>query len=682
MDHSHGLRHRRRLGLFCMMSFNAIGWSAVAQEAAPAGDMELAALLSLLEEQTQLATKNRMNADYVPGMATILNGQELLARGARSVWEALALVPGISQGMEFTGERQALSRGIGHGYASGDIKILLDGISMNSSLLATANPVLNMPIEQVERIEVIRGPGSSVHGEYAYAGVVNVITRRHQRALHVQGGDGSLIGAGGLWHEQDQEQDLQLSLNIAGLRSDGSNVQVTQDALYHTGQQDLSYAPGPSNEAQEQMNVFFDLQWQGYFVALKMMNEAYGDHFGINHNLPPPQHRLASQQRYRTIELVKQINASSTLNANLRLEALEHERNREQLYVYPADYLTDYEIYMDLNYREKKYLGAADIHWSPHASHRLLLSLEYSRVAIDKATWDWPDLGFALPETWINPARKRHLLGIVVQDQWFLNEQVTATATLRRDDYSDVGTLTSPRLAAVWRINQEHIVKLQYAKAFRPPTFYEMQYSGKTSIDPSEISTYELGYIIKQPHWEGRLIVFESNLKNPLLFDERHYAGYINSDDVRLRGAELEYQQRLGHRWKLDANLSYVDSDIRGSASQLPGGANWLANVGVLWQPYPAWNAALQLRYVGKRNRADFDSRPALSAYSALDLTLTYRPANSGAHVTAGIKNLTDEDVRYPDQLTTDYNGEFYLPYPNDYPRPGRRWWLSAGYDF
>ncbi len=89
--------------------------------------------MRLLDEETQLATKRRTNIDYLPGMISVLSGEEMLVRGARTVWEALALVPGISQGMEFTGERQVLARGVEHGYASGQVKILLDGQSMNSA---------------------------------------------------------------------------------------------------------------------------------------------------------------------------------------------------------------------------------------------------------------------------------------------------------------------------------------------------------------------------------------------------------------------------------------------------------------------------------------------------------------------------------------------------------------------
>ncbi len=229
------------------------------RQAGRGGDPEMSELLTLLDEQTELATKTGLNADYVPGMVTVLSGDELLIRGARTVWEALSLVPGISLGMEFTGERQVLARGVGHGYVSGNIKFLLDNVSMNSTLLATANPVLNIPIEQVERIEVIRGPGSSVYGEFAYAGVVNVITRRGDRALVGLAGQGEQLGGGALWSWRDEEKDLSLSLNLMATRGEGPDVDVDEDGLYQLGVPELSNAPGPSNEATRYRGFFVDL---------------------------------------------------------------------------------------------------------------------------------------------------------------------------------------------------------------------------------------------------------------------------------------------------------------------------------------------------------------------------------------------------------------------------------------
>ncbi|MFB1489599.1 MULTISPECIES: TonB-dependent receptor plug domain-containing protein [unclassified Thiocapsa] len=640
---------------------------------APLGD-----LLSLLDQETELATRNGMNADFVPGMATILSGSEMLARGARTVWEALSLVPGISQGLEMTGERQVLSRGVGFGYASGNIKFLLDGVSMNSTLFATANPVLNIPIEQIERIEVIRGPGASVHGEYAFAGVVNVVTRQADRRIHAQANERAAAGGGGIWHWSDPQRDLTASINLAGLAGNGG-VPVAEDALFAIVEAQLSNAPGPSNEASRYLGAFADLRWRNTSVAIKILDDDYGDHFGINHFLPPSDDRIASGQRYVSAQIGQDLALSDALDARVRLESLQYERTREQLYVFPPSYFDTQPVYLDQDYRETRYLGAADLHWRGLDRHLVLLGFEASQVQVDRASWNWFNLSFDVPETWLDQELDRRILSLIVQDEIRASKGFTVTAALRLDDYSDLGAFLTPRLAAVWRIDEANILKLQYAQAFRPPTFYEREYPGRESIDAGHIATYELGYILKQPRWEGRLILFQSDLVDPIVFGDDD-DGFINSADVRLRGVELEYEVRLGARVKIDANFSYVDTVSRDADRPLPGGTDLLANLAVLWRPVDAWTAALQLRYVGDRSRPESDPRDSVSGYAMADLTLSYQRTGPGVFAHLGVKNLTDEDVRYPD-LPTGFGG-VDLPYPDGYPRPGRRWWLSVGYRF
>lgn len=647
-----------------------------------AGDQApLRDLLALIEQETELATRSGMNADYVPGMATILTGDDLLVRGVRNVGEALTLVPGISDGMEMSGERQILSRGVGFGYASGNLKILLDGVSMNSTLYATANPILNIPIEQVERIEVIRGPGASVHGEYAFAGVVDVITRKAQRGLHVQAMDGGgERGGGGLWYWRDPARDLSLSVNALGL--DGhAGVEVAEDALYGIDRPELSNAPGKSNESHRYRGLFADLAWGDFFAAVKLLEDDYGDAFGINHFLPPEDDRLASRQGYESLRLGGDIQLSERLRTRLRLEALRHHRDRDDLYVAPAGYFLENEpVFMSQDYRETRYLAAADLHWRPHPRHKVLVGFEARHVEVDEASWDWPE-AFGIDFPWLDEDLSRRVLSLVVQDQVRLGARLNVTAALRVDDYSDVGTHVSPRLAAVWPLNDEHILKLQYARAFRPPTFYELTYpaQGVEQVRAGEITTYEFGYILKQSHWEGRLILFQSDLSESIVFGYDD-DGYLNSADARLRGIELEYKQRLLPTLKLDANLSYVDSLELGLDRPLPGGTDLLANLALLWQPIHAWTAALQLRYVGERARQPADTRAPVDAYTLADVTLSYAPSEQGLFAHFGVKNLTDADIRFPEQPTGI--GGVDLIYRDDYPRPGRHWWLSVGYAF
>ena len=175
------------------------------------------------------------------------------------------------------------------------------------------------------------------------------------------------------------------------------------------------------------------------------------------------------------------------------------------------------------------------------------------------------------------------------------------------------------------------------------------------------------------------MILFHSDLTRPIDFDVAAQ-GYVNNPDERLRGAELEYQQRLGTRIKIDANLSYVDATLAGTGEELPGGTGLLGNLALLCRLFDDWTAALQLRYVGERSRLEADPRPPVPGYTLLDLTLNYRGAAKGPFIYFGVKNLTDAPARYPDIPTR--LGEVDLVYPDDFPQPGRRWWLSLGYAF
>ena len=121
-------------------------------------------LLSVLGDVSALATKTRLNADYVPGILNVLNGDELVALGARTVWEALELVPSVQIERNNNGGRRVAIRSFQH--SNGNVKLLLNSVAMNNAFAGYSN-ILYIPIEQVERIEVIRGPGSAVHGEWS-----------------------------------------------------------------------------------------------------------------------------------------------------------------------------------------------------------------------------------------------------------------------------------------------------------------------------------------------------------------------------------------------------------------------------------------------------------------------------------------------------------------------------------
>jgi len=120
-------------------------------EQEPSEDLaEQRRLLAIVEKHTEIATKTKLNADFVPGMVTVLLGDDLEARGVRTLYEALSLVPGMELYLARHGFWNTMVRGAAEVFATGNMKILLDGVPLITAF--GIEPTPNMPVEQVEAL--------------------------------------------------------------------------------------------------------------------------------------------------------------------------------------------------------------------------------------------------------------------------------------------------------------------------------------------------------------------------------------------------------------------------------------------------------------------------------------------------------------------------------------------------
>ncbi|MDQ7772955.1 MAG: TonB-dependent receptor plug domain-containing protein [Elusimicrobiales bacterium] len=135
---------------------------------------ERASLEEILNIRTSVASRLEFAAREAPAIVTVITREELLNSGARNMIDALRLVPGLDFGVDVESLLGAGMRGNwGH---EGKILVLVDGQRYNEYFLGTAQ-LERVPVEQVERVEVIRGPGSVVYGGSAGLGVIKVMTR-------------------------------------------------------------------------------------------------------------------------------------------------------------------------------------------------------------------------------------------------------------------------------------------------------------------------------------------------------------------------------------------------------------------------------------------------------------------------------------------------------------------------
>ena len=669
-----------------------------ADELTASDQEELDQLMKLLDKHTEIATQTRMNADYIPGMVTVLQGEELESRGFRSLAEALTLVPGLDVSISNGGTPGLVSRGIGNSYAASTSMILLNGTPMNSAFSGSGNGVASVPIEQVERIEVIRGPGGAINGEFAYSGIINIITRTDSNRLFGATGRFSSYSAGGMVTYQDEQQEKMLSVNLASYSTDGANHYEGPDGFGHFG---------VANEARESLTGFATMKINGFTLLGHVVKGGQGEFFGVMPvgNMIRRQEEIVSRQHYKTVEARQQLEITPDFDLHCKAGWQEYQINSDPLYlayegyVYPP-YTYSNGVQYAMHAQEQKYFATLDSTWRGWQNHSLMagISFTYNEMKELWAEANFDPVTYA-PTSWnrfsgtnniiVPEDAHRHLTSLSLQDEYSITDTIHLTTGLRYDYYNDVGESFTPRIAGVWTPAPHHIFKAQYARAFRPPTLLELYGNqnfirGNKDITPEKVDTFELGYILRQDRRTAKATIFYSDHHDLIVI--RAAAGgspnfeYTNSGGATQCGVELELREQLHRSLLFDGNLSYVRTRDSDTKKNVTGARNWLANAGLIYSPFSWTSLACQYRYVGKQHRAPGDSRATLKPYNVVDLTLSLFPSQlPGLTLRSGVNNIFSEDVRCASSASSGY--EPYQGYPNDLPTQDRFWWVQCAYE-
>jgi outer membrane receptor for ferrienterochelin and colicins len=688
---------------------SSTGASAKSVESSQVDEQALEDLLAVLEQETEIATKTKLNIDFVPGMVSVLHGKDLLARGVRTVYEALALIPGIELSMTNDGQYQVVVRGVGKTYSSGKVKFLVNGVSFNSTLNATT-PAFVIPIDLVDRIEVIRGPGSAIYGEFASVGVVNVITNKKSRNAFGRYSDNERYTLGAQY-TGNLSDAVSLSANFSYEENKGGNVQAGKDILASSPNpnfQNISNSPGPVNDKEENKVFLLNLGYRQFQLNWQYVERAFGDQFGAANALPADPHNAQRDTTMQNIELSDKWQWSDDWDSTMKLGWLRFDLESTQLALFPQGFVLPYPggdfssegVLGAPNYQEDKYYAGMDVSYKGLNKHDVLFGMDYSHtlqgdtyaernyyVDANGRLISMPNGSYTGDRNWMAENLSRRVFGVYVQDQYSITNQWMLTAGLRWDDYDDIGNDFTPRLAAVYQLSDRQILKAQYAQSFRPPTFLE-QYaknnpvvSGNPDLNSERLETVEAGYVYNDGITIGRATVFYYELDD-LIAINTNTRLYENVGNIRARGVELELVKQLWQKAKIDGNISYTHADDAGGR-QISGVAEFMGNMGLIYKIMANLNFNAQYRYIGGRARQEGDSRDDLQGYSLFDITLS--KANlfaEGITLRAGIKNLFDEKVVYPSFLVRAPDGNIRPAYQDEYPQTGREFVVQLSWQF
>lgn len=125
-----------------------------------------------------IATRHEIPIRRAPGIATVITAKQIKQMGFRTLVDVLKTVPGYDISMEQNGSREIAVRGWLGDTSSEKVKVLIDGHSVNDARFGSATwNFHDLVVENIKRVEVIRGPGSALYGQNAFLGVVNIVTK-------------------------------------------------------------------------------------------------------------------------------------------------------------------------------------------------------------------------------------------------------------------------------------------------------------------------------------------------------------------------------------------------------------------------------------------------------------------------------------------------------------------------
>lgn len=669
-----------------------------------------------LEElgQVQISTPSGTPApiEKAAAVATVITADDIKAMGTNDLMVVLESVPGLHIGRSEQGElRKAVIRGITSSFNPQTL-VLVNGIPLTSNFTGNRSNVIgSLPLRAVERIEVIRGPGSALYGADAYAGVINVITRgaepqKGSNATVSTAGvaAGSFDTRGGWLNTTSSLNGIRTGVFLEYQTTDGHrepishDAQTNMDALFNTS---ASLAPGPTNNMRDEGLFRMEMQGEHWrFRSGYQQQSNIGTGAGINLALDPKGrmggYRFNADHSYFFNGLIEGLDIESRLSFLKTVQRME-----ESLWLFPPGafggafpdgfsgnpgYKEDqarYDVSAIYQGVEHHWLRmGAGLYWGD-----MYETTETTNFVILDNGQIAPRPGLAnisdTPATYL-PEQQRTSYYALLQDEWSFAPRWQLTAGVRMDDYSDFGSTTNPRLALIWDTTPTLTTKLLYGRAFRAPSFAEMYtrspvYVGNPDLKPETIDTWEIAVAMKPTarlNYGVNLFRYKIDDFITAVAQPGIIGLFSNVGQRTGTGGEVEFTWLPADTLKLLGNYSYTHALDDATGEQVGEFPAHQVYARLEWLFLPDWKLSPQLNYVGEQQRIALDARAPVDAYTTVDITLRQVLDRGGFEWSLSVLNLFDETVREP----SPYGNPVAIP--DDLPMPGRALTAEIAFTF
>ncbi|MCF7970050.1 MAG: TonB-dependent receptor [Methylococcaceae bacterium] len=576
------------------------------------------------------ASRHEQPITEAPASISVVTDDDIKKYGYRTLADVLNSLKGI-----FTTDSRAYQRvGVRGFNRPGDyntrLLVLVDGHRTNENIVdySAIGTEFLVDIDDIKRVELVRGPASSLYGSNAMFGVLNVITKRG-RDIEGTGITGS-VGTQGTYEGKARygkklDNGAEFYLSGSHYQSEGMNN------LPINGMDNAINRDGDQAERGSAKFSYADFTSSANFVSRSKQIPVPVSGTALN----DPRTRYIDQRAFFDLKYEHSYTDKVDIMARVYYD------------YYHFDGANGYQnpdaLYKDMFYGQ--WVGTELQFGKKIANHYLTVGGEY-RYNFQQSMRGYDESPAYIE--YANTEITSGIWGIFIQDEYHILSNLVLNAGFRYDEYKFSGGAFSPKAALIYTPIEGTTLKFLYGQSFRAPSVFEQNYEftdtwvSSKDLKSEKMSTYELVLAQKiNDNMEVSVSPFFNQATNlteltgiGTSIDPRVYS---NTDNISTYGVELELLGQWANGWKTGMSYSFQHSEIKGDNSEPENSPQHLAKLNVI---APVWQdqvfAGMEMQYTSDR-RTLSDSVPG---YFVTNLTLFSQNFIEGLEFSATLYNV------------------------------------------
>ena len=608
-----------------------------------------------MEEVVVTATRDKEEIRKIPANVSVITAKDIEESGATSIVEVLENLASINFISWSGNPSQAYidMRGFGGDNPFGKTLVMLDGRRLNRPDMASVN-WLQIPINNVERIEVVRGASSVLYGDSAVAGVINIITKRGVGKPKVNAS--VIVGSYGLHDERVGVTGSTGRLSYALTGENQKTFGYRERSKFSSKGAGLNLSYDCSDYFDISLGLSFnktDFDMPGCLTKAQMEQDRRQYQPGHSHD--------DSSNKYS--------------NVNLKMESFLGDFGRFDVnFLYGnkdincamSSWLLYYDADIDTFGVTPKYILEKDIFGQ---ANKLILGLDYYHETLDRDKFSDREKTLKTSTAELT----KNSIGCYIRDEFNILKELilsagyrTERAEIKGNEILSTGVMPfdskkihkgeAYEAGLTYLIGGKSKVFAKYAQVYRYPFLDEQaSYFGSVwdafliDLEKEKGKSYEIGTeFYPLENLKIGLTLFRINMEDEIAPN----AFWVNEnlDKTRHEGVEFAMSYKLKNWAKLYGNFTYHDAEFREGGNvgkKVPLVPEEMANAGLeIYLPY-AFTLRPEMRYVGKcyQGGDKANTSEQMNNYTLYDFFLFYRPKFDNFKISAflGVENLTDE---------------------------------------